>query len=73
MGWSSTYGPDRATVAKLCFLSAKALSDAGVDNKDILAEGRALADSAFEEYGQVCVCPLAAPMCVTGPPRPLGL
>jgi len=53
LGWTSDYPPDKTTIAKVCFLSAKTLADRGFDNMDVLAEGRSLAEGAFEQEGDM--------------------
>mmetsp|Transcript_33420 Transcript_33420/g.79681 ORF Transcript_33420/g.79681 Transcript_33420/m.79681 type:complete len:637 (-) Transcript_33420:438-2348(-) len=53
LGWTSTYPPDKTTIAKVCFLAAKTLKDRGFDNMDVLAEGRSIAEGVFESDGDM--------------------
>jgi len=49
LGWESDYPPDKTTVSKIVFLGAKTLFEKGLDNQDLLSEGRTLAETAFEQ------------------------
>eukprot|EP00286_Rhodomonas_abbreviata_P023191 CAMPEP_0181299862 /NCGR_PEP_ID=MMETSP1101-20121128/6578_1 /TAXON_ID=46948 /ORGANISM="Rhodomonas abbreviata, Strain Caron Lab Isolate" /LENGTH=622 /DNA_ID=CAMNT_0023405051 /DNA_START=18 /DNA_END=1883 /DNA_ORIENTATION=+ len=53
LAWTSEYPPDKTTIAKVCFLCAKTLADRGFDNLDVLSEGRAIAEGAFEQGGEI--------------------
>ena len=49
LGWESDYPPDKTTVSKIVYLGAKTLFEKGLDNQDLLSEGRTLAETAFEQ------------------------
>jgi len=53
LGWESDYPPDKTTVSKVVYLAAKSLFEKGIDNADLLSEGRLLAANALEEGGDM--------------------
>jgi hypothetical protein len=49
LGYESVHSPDRTKIAKVIFLAAKTLRNEGAQCLDMLAEGREMAETAFED------------------------